>query len=153
MKRSLARAMAGVAFGLVVYSSPALAQIAVVVSKSNPVNDLSLEDLEDLYLGRRTTFASGELVVLGEYRPARRSFYQVVLRLSESAVNRHWIGIVFSEGQASPPRVFRDAEAAHRFVLSTRGAICFLDLAAVTDDMKVLTIGGNGPRDQAYSIR
>lgn len=132
--------------------TPALAQIAVVVNRSNPVNDLTLADLEALYLGQRTSFANGAPAVLGEYRPARRSFYRTVLHLSESAVSRHWIGVVFSEGQASPPRAFRDAEAAHRFVLSTPGAICFIDLEVVADNVKVVTIGGLGPRDPAYAL-
>lgn len=133
--------------------TPALAQVAVIVSRSNPTNDLTLADLEALYLGRRTSFANGASAVLGEYRPARRSFYRSVLRLSEAAVSRHWIGVVFSEGHASPPRVFRDAEAVHRFVLSTPGAICFLDPEAVTDDVKVVTIGGLGPGNPAYPVR
>jgi hypothetical protein len=133
--------------------TPALAQIAVIVSRTNPINDLTLADLEALYLGQRTSFSNGAPAVLGEYRPARRSFYRSVLHLSESAVSRHWIGIVFSEGQATPPRAFRDAEAANRFVLSTPGAICFIDLEAMTDDVKVVTVGGLGPRDPAYPLR
>jgi hypothetical protein len=138
--------------GLALDVTPGLGQIVVVVSRSNSTNDLTLADLEALYLGRRTSFANGAPAVLGEYRPARRSFYRSVLDLSESAVSRHWIGVVFSEGSALPPKAFQDAEAARRFVLSTPGAICFIDLDSVRDDVKVLTIGGLGPRDHAYPL-
>jgi ABC-type phosphate transport system substrate-binding protein len=145
--------MVALTLSLALDVTPALAQIAVIVNRSNPVNDLTRADLEALYLGQRTSFANGAPAVLGEYRPARRSFYRSVLHLSESAVSRHWIGIVFSEGQATPPRSFRDGETAHRFVLSTPGAICFIDLEAVTDDVKVVTVGGLRPRDPAYPLR
>ena len=129
------------------------AQIAVIVNRSNPTGDFTLADLERLYLGRVTTFAAGRSVALGEYSPARRAFYRAVLHTSETAVSRHWIGVVFSERNATPPREFRDAQAVLRFVASTPGAICFIDVAAVSDDVKIVTIGGLGPRDPGYPLR
>ena len=150
---SLAAFLVGVVAGPLLAPPTAQAQIAVIVNKSNPISGLTLADLEKLYLGRTTTFPHGAAVALGEYRPARRSFYRTVLHLSETAVSRHWIGVVFSERAATPPKEFRDPEAAQRFVASTPGAICFILLAAVEDEVKVLTIGGIDPRDPAYPLR
>lgn len=133
--------------------APARAQIAVIVNKENPISDLALADLERLYLGRQTTFANGAAVALGEYGPARHAFYRTVLHMNETAVSRHWIGIVFSEQNATPPREFRNWEDVRRFVMTTQGAICFIDWASVNDNVKVLTIGGRGPQDARYFVR
>ncbi|HEX4627678.1 MAG TPA: hypothetical protein VH137_02725 [Gemmatimonadales bacterium] len=148
-----ARPLAALAVVLLVAVAPAAAQIVVVVNKANTTRNLSLGDLERLYLGNRTSFDNGEPVVLGEYHPARRAFYLTVLHWSERAVSRYWIGVVFSGRNAAPPVEFRDAESARRFVTTTPGAICFLDLAAVPGDVGVVTIDGRGPRDPAYPLR
>ncbi len=153
--RAAARRAVAVAFALALLGGffPAPAQIAVIVHKSNPVRDLTLADLQRLYLGRQTTFANGLAVVLGEYRPARHAFYRATLNMNETAVSRHWISVVFSERNATPPREFRTAEEVRRFVTTTPGAICFLDLASVSDDLKVVTVEGRRPQDPEYPLR
>lgn len=129
-------------------------RIAVIVNKTNPVNNLSMQQLASLYLGRATAFDNGTRVALCEQRSARPRFYKSVLRLSESAVSRHWIGVVFSERNAKPPKDFEYADSAQHFAATTRGAICVMELPAVTDPgVKVLTVEGMAPNHPSYPIR
>jgi phosphate transport system substrate-binding protein len=139
------------AFALV--PSEAYAQVAVVVNRANPVTNLSRDQLQRLYLGASTTFPSGGSVVLFEYPPARRVFYQSLLHMSELAVTRHWIGLMFQGENAGPLRVVDGADALRRAVAETRGALAFIPVAAVDSTVKVVTVDGRRPRDAGYPLR
>jgi hypothetical protein len=128
--------------------------VVVIVNKANPLTNLSLAELASLYRGKTTTFDDRSRVVLCEHVAARPRFYKSVMEMTESAVSRHWIGVVFSERRAKPPKDFQRADSAQRFTATTRNAICFVELAAIADaGVKVITIGGMPPDDPKYPIR
>jgi hypothetical protein len=128
--------------------------IAVIVNRNNRVEDITMPELASVYLGRTSTFEHGPRVALCEHRDARARFYKSVLRMSETAVSRHWIGVVFSESNAKPPREFQEADSAQRFVATSRGGICFIELPAIMQPgVKVLTVGGLPPNDPSYPIQ
>jgi len=149
----LGRRVAAALIVAIVAIGSAHAQVAVIVNANNPIGDVTLDELERLYSGRQTAFANGLQVALGEYKPARRLFYGKVLQMTETAVSRHWISVVFSERNATPPRGFQSPDDARRFVVANLGAICFIDLVSVSDDVKVVTIDGRDPRDPKYALR
>jgi phosphate transport system substrate-binding protein len=128
-------------------------QVAVIVNRANPVSNLSRDQLQRLYLGASTTFPTGGAVVLFEYPPARRVFYQSLLEMSELAVTRHWIGVMFQGGNASPLRAIDGADALRRAVAETPGALAFIIVAAVDSTVKVVTVDGLHPRDAGYPLR
>ena len=131
----------------------AYAQVAVIVNRTNPVSNLSVDQLQRLYLGASTTFPNGGSVVPFEYPPARRAFYQSLLHMSELAVTRHWIGVMFRGENPSPLRAIDSAEALRRTVAETPGALAFIAVAAVDSTVKVVTVDGRHPRDPGYPLR
>lgn len=152
----LAPVVIGTTSGQLRPHTPPAPRIAVIVNKTNPVNNLSMSQLASLYLGRVNAFDNGARVALCEHRVANSRFYKSVLRMSESAVSRHWIGVVFSERNAKPPKEFQDADSAQHFVAATRGGICFIELPAVTvtaAGVKLITVGTLPPHDPSYPIR
>jgi ABC-type phosphate transport system substrate-binding protein len=128
-------------------------QVAVIVNRGNPVVNLSSDQLQRLYLGASTTFPNGGAVVLLEYPPARRVFYESLLQMSELAVTRHWIGVLFRGENASALRAIDGAEALRRAVAETPGALAFITVAAVDSTVKVVTVDGRHPRDPGYPLR
>jgi hypothetical protein len=128
-------------------------QVAVIVNRANPVTNLSVDQLQRLYLGASTTFPNGGSVVPIEYPPARRAFYQSLLHMSELAVTRHWIGVMFRGENPSPLRAIDSAEALRRTVAETPGALAFIAVAAVDSTVKVVTVDGRHPRDPGYPLR
>ncbi len=76
--------------------------LAVIVHPSNPVSDLSLDDLRRLYLGTTAVFPNKARVVLVVSADDRLRFYQEALRMSEDRFNRHWIARVFAGEPGSP---------------------------------------------------
>jgi ABC-type phosphate transport system substrate-binding protein len=134
---------------------PAAAQgtIAVIVNRSNPVDDISGDDLRRLYLGTTTVFSNNERVVLYELPDLREAFYRTVLGMNGDRVKRHWIGLVFSGGGARPPKDVADVVQLRALVGSQRGAIGFLDPGQSDPSVKVLRVDGFKPADAGYPLR
>jgi hypothetical protein len=127
--------------------------IAVIVNRTNAVSDIRLEDLRRYYLGSNHAFPDGSSVVLLEFPPARRAFYRSLLHMSELAVTRHWIGVVFRGEEANPLRGIDGAEALKRTVAEIPGALGFINAAAVDTTVKVVTVDGRHPQDSGYPLR
>lgn len=153
--RTLACALAVLgALAALVVPPTAAAQgaIAVIVNRSNPVKNVSASDLQRLYLGATTTFPNREHVLLLEQTDLRDSFYRTVLMMSEDRVKRYWIGVVFSDAGAAPPKSVNDAALVLDFVRHGRGAIAFIDAQAVDSTVKVLAVEGFRPGDPDYAL-
>ncbi|HUL49292.1 MAG TPA: hypothetical protein VLT79_04665 [Gemmatimonadales bacterium] len=128
------------------------AQIAVVVNRANPIQNLSLSDLRRLYLGQSVTFANGTRVALVTYPPAQARFYNTVLGLSEDRFQRHWMELVFQGQDATPPKAIAVGAELNRFVAEHPGALAFVDLPAVDQSVKIVTIDGQAPTDTGYRL-
>jgi hypothetical protein len=148
-----ARSALLIAIGTTALVARAEPQIAVVVHRDTPVQDLSLATLRRLYLGQTTTFGNGQRVVLLEYTPVQAPFYRKALGMSPELVHRHWIGLVFQGEDANPPQPFRDADALKRFVADHPGAIAFMDLRSVDASVKLIKVGGQAATDAHYPLR
>lgn len=133
--------------------SPVKAQIAIIVNKNNPINNLTLDELKNIYLGKITSFSNHERIVLTEYAPLKKKFYKIVLDKSIGNVKKYWISFVLSGKSANPPIEFKDMDEIKTFVLKNPGAICFIDLSDINKGMKVLTIDGKRPGDAKYPLK
>ena len=131
----------------------ASAQVAVIVNRANPIQNLSLSDLQRLYLGQSVTFSNGTRVVLVTYPAAEARFYQAALGMTGDRFQRHWTELVFQGQDATPPKPIATGEELNRFVAEHPGALAFIDLAAVEQSVKIMTIDGRAPSDPAYRLR
>lgn len=127
--------------------------IAVIVNRSNPISDITADDLRRLYLGTTTAFSHNERVVLYELPDLREPFYRTVLGMSGDRLKRHWIGLVFSGRGAMPPKGVADVVQLRALVGSQRGAIGFLDASQSDPSVKILTVDGFKPGDAGYPLR
>lgn len=126
-------------------------RLAVIANQSSPFSDVSLSELSKIFLGQVTNLDADDLS-LAEYAPTRASFYHAVLGMTESQVDRHWIGVVFRGGETRPPRKLSNAAALRDFVSHTPGAIAFVPLDSIDASVKVLTVDGHAPSDPDYPI-
>lgn len=129
------------------------AQIAVIVNKKNSVNDLTLHDLKNFFLGKTTTFSNNKRVILVEYAPLKEKFYRIVLGQSLDKVKKYWISVVFSGGSATPPREIKDLVEIKKFVSENEGAISFIDFSGVDATVKVVAIEGTKPGSKSYPLK
>jgi ABC-type phosphate transport system substrate-binding protein len=130
--------------------------IAVVVSKENPVNNLSLADLRRIFLGEQL-FWKGRLAVTPLMRANAAREREVAMRtlfqMNEQEYKRHWVDKVFrGEASAPPAEVFSNGFAQDA-VANNRGAVALVSWKEVRSKVKVLKVDGHLPGEEGYPLR
>jgi hypothetical protein len=134
-------------------SRAALAQTAVIVHRSSPVEDVKLDDLRRFFLGQSSMGASGQTAMLVELTPIRVRFYKKLLGLRADEVRRRWIGMVFRGDALALPFELADAAAVKKFVREHPGAVAFLDASDVDETVKAIRIDGKRITDPQYPLK
>jgi hypothetical protein len=131
---------------------PASGQMAVVVSLSSDVQDITLAELTDLYLGG-TSDLGGHTVRLTEFSPKRYQFYTVALGRLPAQIDRNWIGREFRGDGGSPPKGFVDVGELLKSIAADPGAIGFVPFNEVDESVRVLSVEGFMPNQPEYQIQ
>lgn len=120
----------------------AQAGIAVIVNPAVKEIGLTKEKVVDIYLGRKKSYSDGtriEPVDQMADSAVRDKFYQAVVKMSTSEVNRYWAKLRFT-GKGKPPRVVAGDEAVRNWVASHPGAIGYIDGKYLNNSVKVVLI-------------
>lgn len=118
----------------------ARAEIVVIVHPSNPVSNLSRDQVIDLYMGRVIVFPGGGLALPLDQSPgsdAQRAFYQGLIGRSVAEVKAWWARLLFT-GAASPPRALPSAAAVLKTVRENPNAIAYIDSGDVDERVKIV---------------
>lgn len=129
------------------------AQIAVVVNKNNPVNNLSLKELQQIYLGEKSLFTGNLVISLGADANNNQKFVKKLFNWSEVNYKKHWMNLIFSGGNYIAPKEFKRLDQIEKFVLYNEGSIAFVDFSMVNENMKVISINGKFPDDEKYTLK
>ncbi len=120
-------ALGALALTLALAATAAQAQVAIVTAAASSIGRLSLDEAEQLYLGRRTTLADGTPVTLLDL-PAgqvRDRFYMSLTGKNPSQTRAYWSRLVFT-GRALPPRELGGPAEMRQFLLDNPGSIGYL---------------------------
>jgi len=126
--------------------------LAVIVNKSNPVNELSLAELCRILLGEKTNWKGTRKIALllpTVGSPERQTALRLVA-MDESSYKSHWAEI--SGGEAAPVAAPASGMAVN-LVAETEDAIAVVPLGDVKGSVKILRIDGSLPGDAGYPIR
>lgn len=114
-------------------------QIAVIVHKSVPVEEIEKSELLDLTTGDQSFWSDGSPVVLFDLHArddVRRAYYRF-LGVRSSRVKSIWLKRMLS-GDADPPEALASQEEMLERVTTTPGAMGFVDLTRVHDGVRVI---------------
>jgi ABC-type phosphate transport system substrate-binding protein len=126
---------------LVVPASGSAAEMVLVVHKDNPVEQMDLAEARNIFLGKKTLWASGRAinVYLQKDNERHRQFAQQILGKSPRQLQMHWKRVLFS-GLGVPPREVPDDQTVIERVAGNPQAIGYIDSRNQTDRIKVITI-------------
>jgi len=116
--------------------------LRVVVSKDNKLASLTTDDLNRIFLGKKTLWDSGTRIVPAmpeEESAAGQTFLSVTLKKSVSQFRAYWKRLLFSGG-GTVPKVFRTSGQLIDFVARNPGAIAVVEAGAVDDRVRALEI-------------
>ena len=117
----------------------ALAQIAVIAHKSVPKDSIKKNELLDFYTVDIKRWSNDAPVVVLDLKPkseTKDSFYEF-LGKSSSRMKSIWLKKLLS-GESDPPEALKSEEEMLKKVASTPGAIGFVSLKKVSNEVKVL---------------
>ncbi|MDQ2645603.1 MAG: hypothetical protein M3020_17430 [Myxococcota bacterium] len=133
---------------------PAEQELAVVVAKTSPIEELSFFELRRLYLGEDLRGPGGKKLIplnRDSKSPERVGFDRSVLGLSPEAAARYWIDRRI-RGQSGPPKVVEPATVLQRVVARVPFTVTYVRRGEVSAELKIIRIDGKRPGDSGYPI-
>ena len=118
------------------------ASLRVVVNKENKAASLSTDDLQRIFLGKKTLWESGTRIVpaMPEEESAPGGvFLSGTMQKSVSQFRTYWKRLLFSGG-GTVPKVFRTSGQILDFVARQPGGIGVIEASAVDDRVRILEI-------------
>jgi ABC-type phosphate transport system substrate-binding protein len=134
-------------------SSISYAQIVIVVNKSNPLNEISINELKQIFLAQRTSFQNGKSIELAEYAKSKPKFYDQLFGWTVLKIKKHWMGLIFSGMHSSTPKEFKLASELIEYIQNNDGVIGFMDLSEVDKRVKTLLINGKSVNNRDYPLQ
>jgi phosphate transport system substrate-binding protein len=132
-------------------------EIAVIVNKSNPVDELSLSELREYFLAERGQWPKGggkvRVVMLEPGLPARDAALRLIYNMNEKGYVSYFLGKKFRGETPDEPRRQASAADVIKFVSFVSGAIGYVRPEEVDASVKVLRVDGLSPGDPGYKLR
>ncbi len=135
---------------------PGIDDLAIIVHRSNPVEDLPLQRLRRIFLFETQTWPHGRkitVVMREKGQPERASAIRLICDISEADFDRHVLFQTFKGDTQYGPRSIRTTQAMLRFVFNAQGAVGHVLASEVDPSVKVVRIDGLLPGDPKYPLR
>jgi ABC-type phosphate transport system substrate-binding protein len=129
--------------------------LAIIVNRSNPIENLSSAELRKIFLGERYRWENGHRVtvtMLDPGFPERESMLRFVYRMTESEYRDHFLKGTYTGDIPVSPKTLSSPETLRKFVFNAPGAIGYLRRSDVDGSVKVVSIDGHFPGDLEYKL-
>lgn len=133
----------------------AASDIAVVVHRDVPVDNLTFSELRKIVLGDRQFWSSNMRVTLLIRAPMARErdvVLKSVLQMTETQFRQYWISKVFRAESAAAPKATYSNEMSLSLVNNIPGSLTFIDASQVPKELKVVKLGGLLPGEKGYPL-
>jgi hypothetical protein len=130
--------------------------LAVIVNQSNPIDNLSLNELRTVFLGERSHWPNGRRITLVMMDPGlaeRKAILRDVCHMSEPEFSRHFLQGLFTGEVFVSPKTLSTPVGVRKFVFNVPGAIGYVKASDVDNTVKVIKINGRSPDDPEYPLR
>jgi ABC-type phosphate transport system substrate-binding protein len=130
--------------------------LAIIVNRSNSVDELSQAELRRIFLGNRSHWPNGRRITLvmrepGE--PERKCMLRDLYQMSESDLKNHFLQGLFTGEILVSPKILATAVGVRKFVFNVPGAIGYVRLSDVDGTVKVLRLDELLPDDKGYRLK
>jgi ABC-type phosphate transport system substrate-binding protein len=143
--------------GLEPQGSPAADEcLAILVNRSNPVENLSFAELRKVFLGEQNHWSDGRritLVMLESGKPERQAVLNLIYRMEDKDFNAYFLHHVFTGDVHAAPTTLTTPTEVLKFVSNVQGAIGYLRTTAVDESVKIVRVDSVLPCEKDYSIR
>jgi ABC-type phosphate transport system substrate-binding protein len=127
---------------LLSFASFTMAQnYALIVNKSNPINKISLEILEKIFLGKKIHWPNGKKIKVLVLKDGsiHKDFLKDTVKKSPMKFSMHWKKIIFT-GIGSPLKTCNTEQEVIDFVLANETAIGYISKKSLNDSVKSVPV-------------
>jgi ABC-type phosphate transport system substrate-binding protein len=115
--------------------------VAIIVNPSNTTSNVSLGDLNKIFLGEKSRWPNGKhifLIMAPPGSPERAAILKSVYKMSETDYAKYFLQASFTGAISAPPKDAASAAEIKQLVASNPGAIGYVKQEDVDDTVKVL---------------
>jgi phosphate transport system substrate-binding protein len=130
--------------------------LAIIVHRSNPVDELSAAQLKRIYMFDTQNWPHGRkitVMVREKGQPERAEAITLICGIAEAEYERHVLLQTFRGSLGFGPRAIQSVSAMLRFVFNVPGAIGYIPADQIDGSVKVLRIDGLLPSEPSYPLR
>jgi len=130
--------------------------LAILVNRSNPVENLSFAELRKVFLGEQNHWSDGRritLVMLESGKAERQVVLSLIYKMEDKDFNAYFLHHVFTGDVHAAPTTLTTPTEVLKFVSNVQGAIGYLRTAAVDESVKIVRVDSVLPCEKDYSIR
>ena len=145
---------------LVIFMTNAYATIAVIVNKSNPVSDVSYNELKQISEARKQYWDNGEKIIL-IFKPVTsvetRALIDMVYKIKYEEFDKYWFLKVYENKIMEFPKILNSTGTINILVSEIPGAIAFIgkdEISRIDNiNIKVLRVNGKMPGEDGYPFK
>lgn len=135
----------------------ATVELAIIVNKSNPNDNLSFAELREYFLAERSNWSSGgghvRVVMREPGEPEREAVLRLIYDMNEKDFSSYFLGKKFRGEILEEPRLRSSTSDMIKTISNLPGAIGYVRTDEIDASVKVLRIDGLAPGDAGYRIR
>jgi hypothetical protein len=135
--------------------APSDQNLAIIVNKSNPTENLSMTELRKVFLGERSHWPNGRritLVMIESGQPERDAVLRLIYQMSETDFNNHFLRGMFTGEDFVSPKTLASPLGVRKFIFNVPGAIGYVRATDVDTSVKVIRIDERFPEDKGYRL-
>lgn len=143
---------------LVIFVTNAYATTAVIVNKTNPVSDISYNELKQILEAKNQYWDNREKITL-IFKPVAsnetRTLIDMVYKIKYEEFDKYWFLKVYENKIMEFPKILNSAGTINILVSEIQGAIAFIGVDEVSKrgNIKVLRVNGKMPDEDGYPFK
>lgn len=142
--------------GMVLVGDVLAGAFAIVVNKSNNVDNVSFSDLVKYLSAEKHFWPNGKKVAIflrEDGSEEKDMLLKKVYKVSGDELKKMWVGKVYKNEIASPPKTLTSAIATVKAIIDAEGGIGIVKAEELSNDIKILKIDGTSPSDADYPLK
>lgn len=114
----------------------------IIVHKDNPVNTITVKDLNDIYFGRKSfwNIPAGPVKIRPVINNGEVKYkFFLMINANPWDFQRHWFKMIYS-GVADSPKTLKTDDEVLQHVADNKGSIGFVTDGIIDSDVKILKV-------------
>jgi phosphate transport system substrate-binding protein len=130
--------------------------LAIVVNRTNPVENLSFSELRKIFMGEETHWSNGRRITVVMLEPGnseRQAVLTQIYKMGEKDFNNYFLHGMFTGEIHAAPKALPSSAEVLKFVLNVPGAIGYVKTPEVNESVKVVRLESRLPSEKEYLLR